>query len=172
MPNTCAIMFTISTYGTWLRGDPRGWVDDGIVFPHEPFLQAWDKEHMKHPPYLFPREDWLGVGQAIGDSLISRMNQRIYALTVQSWHVHGVLGSTRTHISEIIKCAKDAVRWHLRIERPIWAADFDKRFCFSWESVKSRIEYVERHNLRNRWVARPWDFIRIPEELRGYGFER
>jgi hypothetical protein len=28
--NTLAIMVTMTTYGTWLRGDPRGWVEDGI----------------------------------------------------------------------------------------------------------------------------------------------
>jgi hypothetical protein len=33
---TLAIMFTLSTYGTWLRGDARGWVDDGIIFPPIP----------------------------------------------------------------------------------------------------------------------------------------
>jgi hypothetical protein len=143
------------------------WVDDGIVFPYEPFLQAWDRERMKHPRYLFQRDQWLGVGQAIGEALVSRMNQRIYALTVQSWHVHGVIGTTRTHIAEIIKCAKDAVRWYLRIDRPIWAIDYDKRFCFDWPVVKSRIEYVEKHNLRNKWSARPWGFVKIPEEIHG-----
>jgi len=42
--NTKAILITISTYGTWLRGDARGWVEDGIVFPENSPLQAWDRE--------------------------------------------------------------------------------------------------------------------------------
>jgi hypothetical protein len=165
MANTKAILFTISTYGTWLRGDARGWVDDGIVFPHEPALEAWDRQQMKHPPYFFPKDRWLDIGLAIGEALIHRMDQRVYAMTVQSWHSHGVIGSTRRHISDIIKCAKDAVRWHLQLDRPIWAADYDKRFCFSWDVVKKRIEYVEKHNVRNGWKAKPWGFLKMPEEL-------
>jgi hypothetical protein len=48
---TLAIMFTLSTYGTWLRGDARGWVDDGIIFPSDPQLEDADRGRMKYPPY-------------------------------------------------------------------------------------------------------------------------
>jgi len=51
MPRTLGTMFTITTYGTWLRGDYRGWIDDGKLMPPDPVLQAADGERMKHPPY-------------------------------------------------------------------------------------------------------------------------
>ncbi len=44
MAETRAIMFTMTTYGTWLRGDRRGWVDDGIVFPADPDLNVADRQ--------------------------------------------------------------------------------------------------------------------------------
>jgi hypothetical protein len=70
-------MFTISTYGTWLRGDARGWVDDGIVFPPDAQLEAYDKEKMKYPAFYFEsREVRHGVGEAIGHSLIDRLDLR------------------------------------------------------------------------------------------------
>jgi hypothetical protein len=162
---THAIMFTITTYGSWLRGDPRSWVDDGIIFLPDPALHANDKSNMKHDRYLFPRDNWWHIGKAMGESLIGRLNQRIYALTVQSWHSHGVIGTTRHHIADVIKCAKDAARWHLRIDRPIWGIDYDKRFCFNWSAVRGRINYVEKHNVQNGWPAKPWDFISTPPEL-------
>ncbi|HSV15237.1 MAG TPA: hypothetical protein VLI90_13340 [Tepidisphaeraceae bacterium] len=165
MGNTKAIMFTISTYGTWLRGDARGWVDDGIVFPAQPALQAWDRDRMKHSPYLFPRDRWLEIGGAMGESLLKRFDARIRAWTLQGWHSHGVIGSTRHDIADIIKCVKDAARWHLRIIRPIWAADYDKRWCFEWPSVGNRVGYVEKHNVRNGCNPKPWPFISTPEEL-------
>jgi hypothetical protein len=169
MGNTLATMFTVSTYGTWLRGDARGWVRDGVIFPENPELEAIDRAAMKHEPYLFPREKWLEIGQAMGDSLRERLDVRIYALTIQSWHSHGVIGSTRHHIADVIKCLKDAVRWHLRIDRPIWATDYDKRWCFDWPAVGGRINYVEKHNLRNGWTRQPWDFLKYPPELRRPG---
>jgi hypothetical protein len=163
--STLATMFTISTYGTWLRGDARGWVDNGIIFPADPALKEYDSNHMKHEPYYFPRGKWMDLGQAMGIALRDRMDARIYAWTVQSWHAHGVIGSTRKDIADVIKCVKDAARWNLNIDRPIWAADYDKRWCFDWRTVANRIDYVERHNLRNGWTRKPFDFIRTPPEL-------
>src|SRR5260221_10467304 len=159
MGNTLAILVTMSTYGTWLRGDARGWVDDGIIFPPDPVLEAADRARMKHEPYYFPTDRWLDVGQAMGDSLTSRMEVRILAMTIQSWHVHYVIAATKHHVMNVVKCAKDAVRWRLRIDRPIWAVDYDKRWCFDSRAVETRVDYVERHNLRNGWERRPWGFV-------------
>ncbi len=87
-------MFTMTTYGTWLRGDRRGWVDDGRILP-----------------------------------------------------------------PEVVKCAKEAVRYGLRAGRPIWTADYDKRCCFSASALRGRIGYVERHNTAAGLAPRPWEFI-------------
>ena len=53
MGKTLAILFTFTTYGTWLRGDARGWVDDGILVPPDPTLDAYDGTQLKHPPFFF-----------------------------------------------------------------------------------------------------------------------
>jgi REP element-mobilizing transposase RayT len=159
MPRTQAIFFTWTTYGTWLRGDMRGWVDDGIVLPADPCIEAADRARMKHTVFTFHPEQLLSVGQAMGDSLRSRMKLRILALTIQTWHVHLVVAATSHSLSDIVKCAKDAVRWHLRLDRPLWTVKFDKRFCFSPSSTRSRVDYVERHNVRVGLPARPWAFI-------------
>jgi len=159
MQRTLATMLTMTTYGTWLRGDKRGWTDDGIVFPADPVLEANDRERMKHPPFVFTANDLIRVGQSIGDSLIGRLSQRILALTVQIWHVHFVVAATSSPISDIVKCAKDAARYALRPGRLIWTDGYDKRFCFDEEYAFARIAYVERHNLRLGWPAKPWPFI-------------
>jgi hypothetical protein len=156
---TLAIMFTLSTYGTWLRGDARGWVDDGIIFPPDPQLENADRDRMKYPPYYFPQELRYEVGIAIGESLATRMKLIILAMCVQSWHTHFVTAATSHDMADVVKCAKDAVRWRLRPDRPIWATDYDKRFCFDPHLVRVRIDYVERHNLRDGLPRRPWPFI-------------
>jgi hypothetical protein len=157
---TLAIMFTVSTYGTWLRGDARGWIDDGVLFPGNPQLERADRARMKFPPYYFHRDKWLDVGQTIGESLNSRMGIVILGMCVQSWHAHFVTAASPHNVVDIVKCAKDAVRWRLCLDRPIWATDYDKRFCFDPASVRTRIGYVERHNVRDGLPARPWKFIR------------
>lgn len=159
MGQTLATMLTLNTYGTWLRGDARGWVEKGVVYPPDPIQQIFDDARMNHPPYLFPKELRFDVAQAIGESLIKRLELRIYAMCLQSWHSHIVIGATSRSISDVVKCAKDAARWYLRIGRPIWGDGYDKRFCFDPVSVGNRVRYVERHNLEDGLVARPWGFL-------------
>jgi hypothetical protein len=120
MNHTLAILLTMTTYGTWLRGDRRGWVDDGVILPPDPDRETADRARMKHPVFLFERGQFLPVGEAIGRSLRERLGLRILALTVQTWHVHVVVGATEHPVEKIVKCAKDAARWALRLDRPIW----------------------------------------------------
>jgi REP element-mobilizing transposase RayT len=159
MPKTLATMITITTYGTWLRGDQRGWVDDGKTMPPSPPLEWSDRRTMKHPPYTFPADKFELIGELIGESLRNRIDTAILAMTIQSWHIHMVIGPTRHPIADVVKCAKDAVRYGLRIGRPIWTAGYDKRFCFDAPALRGRIEYVERHNLESGLPAKPWNFI-------------
>jgi REP element-mobilizing transposase RayT len=160
MPDTIAIMFTFTTYGTWLRGDERGWTDEGRLMPPNPRLERVDERRMKHDLFTFPHDRLLDIGQMIGESLIARKNVGIFALTVQTWHVHFVIAATRHPVPQIAKCAKDAVRWGLRVKRPIWTDHYDKRFCFDDASVRNRIDYVERHNLERGWPRKPWPFLK------------
>jgi hypothetical protein len=164
MGNTRAILFTMTTYGTWLRGDRRGWVDDGIIYPPDPELEVADHNRLKHPVYKFPENRLLEIGEMMGQSLIARKHVSILALHVGTWHTHFVIGVTSHALGEIAKCAKDAVRWGLRIDRPIWTDGYDKRFCFDEQSVRNRVRYVERHNIASNLPARRWEFITNVDE--------
>ncbi len=159
MGNTLAIMLTITTYGTWLRGDRRGYAEDGIIYPADPDLESRDRARMKHPVFVFSRDRLLDIGAFVGESPLSRLRISIHALHAGTWHAHIVIGAARHPIGDIAKCAKDAVRYGLRPGRPIWTGGYDKRFCFDERSVFARIRYVERHNEAMGWPAKPWPFI-------------
>lgn len=96
----------------------------------------------------------------MGEALVKRLNAVILAMCVQSWHSHFVTAATRASSADVVKCAKDPVRWSLRLDRPIWGTDFDKRFCFDNRSVRSRIRYVDKHNKRDHLPVKPWSFIK------------
>jgi hypothetical protein len=165
MANTLGIMFTMTSYGTWLRGDKRNWVDDGIVMPPDSLLEACDRVRMKYEPFLFSDDQLLEIGAMIGKSLRERLDLQILALTVRRWHLHLVTGTTSIAVPDVVKCTKEAVRYGLRPGRPIWTDGYDKRFCFNRQALAARIKYVERHNLECGWPARPWDFIEDYEPL-------
>ena len=153
------VMFTMTTYGAWLRGDGRGWVEDGVVFPPNPEKESADRERLLHPPFLFSAADLLQIGEAMGRSLIDRLRLRVFALTVQRWHVHFVVSASTVFVGDIAKCAKESVRYLLRPSRPIWTGKYDKRFCLDEASLQTRIAYVERHNTESGLAARPWPFL-------------
>jgi hypothetical protein len=156
-------MFTITTYGCWLRGDERGWVDHGKLMPARPPLEAADRNRMKHPEYEFADDRRLDVGTWLGEQLIGKHGQTIWALAVRSWHVHFIVAPSRVPVAEIAKSAKEGVRYGLKAGRPIWCDGYDKRYCFDERSLEHRIRYVERHNEEDGLPSRPWSFIKRPE---------
>ena len=104
-------MITATTYGTWLRGDRRGWIDDGQLMPPDPDLEAADRERLKQPPFLLERGQLLDVGETIGRSVVTRLHAPILALHVGTWHFHLVAGIQPDKVGAVAKCAKDAVRF-------------------------------------------------------------
>ncbi|MBL8826957.1 MAG: hypothetical protein JNM18_08200 [Planctomycetaceae bacterium] len=139
-------LITSTTYGTWLRGDARGWVERGEIKPPEPTLEAADRAQLKFPPFRFAETELTPVRDAISLAIQARRDTKVLAITVQTWHVHVVIGESLASIPAVVKCLKDAARWHLRLDRPIWTTGYDKRYCFDERSLLARIAYVERHN--------------------------
>lgn len=162
MARTLGIMLTMTTYGTWLRGNQRGWVDEGRISPPDPNLESTDLARLKHSPYQFDLHRLIEIGSYTGSALTEKLKVIVWALTVQTWHVHVVIRATEHGIPDVVKCFKETVRRGLKERRPIWTDGYDKRFCFSEEAVWTRIRYVERHNLECGLSARPWSFITNP----------
>ena len=154
-----ATMYTMTTYGTWLRGDRRGWIDDGILMPPDPDLEHSDRLRMAHDVFLFDVAELQRIGKYDRRSLNERLSQRILALAVQTWHVHFVVVASPHSHADIVRCAKKSGPLRLAPGRPIWTDKYDKRFCFDLKSLQRRVEYVERHNLELGWPRRPWNFI-------------
>ncbi|MFO0895855.1 MAG: hypothetical protein U0836_00380 [Pirellulales bacterium] len=165
MSGILATMVTLTTYGTWLRGDERGWTEDGRARDPNPQLMEADQRRLKHPAFVFSDEILRFVGQTIGDSLVGRMSLPIWAMSVHNTHGHILYGPTAHSPAAVVKCAKDAARYALRVGRPLWTEGYDKRYCFDADAVRERIRYIEDHNAELGWARRPWSFVRIPEEL-------
>lgn len=114
---------------------------------------------MKYPPFQFEPNTLSLIGSKIGQSLRERLRVRLAAMTVQAWHVHFVVMATSHPIGDVVKCAKDAARWTVQPGRPIWTRGYDKRFIFDAGLLRTRIAYVERHNVQMGLPAKPWPFI-------------
>jgi len=162
---TLGILFTWTTYGKWLRGDARGWVDEGKVFPRNQTLMSTDRRRLRYSPFVFPRRQRHVAGHLVGKA-VAKLGGEVYALCVASWHIHLVTGYVHVDVSDLTKTVKETVRTGLAYRRAIWAQGFDKRFCFDVESLANRIRYARRHNLEDGLPADPWPFIHLPPLLK------
>ena len=91
-----------TTYGTWLPGDWRGWVNKGTsgVLPPNPALEAWSRENMAEPPVLLSPEQRKLVEQTIIDHC-----------RIRGWTLHAVNARTNhVHVVVTADCGSDTVR--------------------------------------------------------------
>lgn len=92
-----AYHLTWTTYGTWLSGDPRCWVQSGI-----PGIQAPDPERheqaqdsLAEPPVCLNAEQRIVVEKTIRDHCRIR-GWMLHAVNVRSNHVHVVVTADRS----------------------------------------------------------------------------
>ena len=142
----------------WLRGDSRGWVQKGIVYPVDPIMEQADRARLRYDPFTFPRDERHPAGELMGKGAQS-LGAFIHALHVGRWHLHVFLGFTPVPLPRIVKALKDRVRRGLGYRRPIWTEGYDHRFSFDIRSAFNRIDYIRRHNLEDGLPRDPWGFI-------------
>ena len=83
-------MLTWTTYGSWLPGDERGYVEDGVIKPSRPKLQIDNRGKQTYPMANLNPEEQEIVYKAIQEESVE-LNQRIYALSVNRNHIHVVV---------------------------------------------------------------------------------
>jgi REP element-mobilizing transposase RayT len=141
-------MITWTTYGTWLQGDERGYVKDGKTHPGNKSLRESNKRSQLQDAVRLSKNQQQLVRKAIiGEAALQ--GQRIYALAVQSNHVHIVAEYIRQPISRIVAYYKKAARLALKATNhygKLWTRGYDKRFCFDWATLEQRIKYVQDHD--------------------------
>ena|SRR3972149_3553483 len=148
MRRTLGYLLTWTTYGTWLQGDERRYVKDGVVLPANiPLANSNEQQLNKDPIILTPNQR-----KAVEDTIRAKANeigQKIYAISVCSNHVHIVLDYTTTDIGLIVRYYKMAGQTALRnagFAGRLWTKGFDKRFCFDEQSLRGRIDYVNKQS--------------------------
>jgi REP element-mobilizing transposase RayT len=137
-------MITWTTYGTWLQGDERGYVKNGKTYQGNKDLKQKNKNLQSQDMVKLSRKQQQIVQKAITEEA-ELQNQHIYALSIQSNHVHIVVKYTTQPISRIVAYYKKAARLALKAEGhngKLWTKGYDKRFCFDRTALEQRIKYV------------------------------
>jgi len=140
-------MVTWTTYGKWLQGDKRGYVQDGKILQSDARLETANKKLQKFEIVHLTSQQ----KRIVKDSILKeaeRIGQKILALAVCSNHIHLVAGSGNESIENAVSRYKNIATSALKktgLTKRIWTRGFDKRFCFNGEELEQKIEYVCRH---------------------------
>ena len=143
MQRLLATMFTTTTYGTWLPGDVRGYVDEGRVLPGDAVVLRKARRAMAMRPVLLT----VAEQDAAFESLVRACEEfsiDLLAASVESWHLHCLVNHRAESAAKTIARLKNRVRQRLDRGR-IWTAGYDKRFCFDEDTVRNRRAYIARH---------------------------
>ena len=144
-----AYMLTWTTYGSWLQGDHRGWVENGVIYRPSSALENANCQQMKAKPAILTKEQKILASQAIiAES--KKLNQEIFALATCSNHVHIVAGNINLTIGRVVSHYKHAARLALQehgFNGKLWTHGFDKRYCANAQELNAKIDYVRKHNI-------------------------
>ena len=147
-----ALFLTWRTYGTWLPGDERGWIDERRNGYGEPMnrpdvrLEGAAAGLMKARATVFGSELRTAVEDAIREACAFR-EWPVVALAVRTNHVHLVRG-TDEEPSRVLNALKSRTTRVLR-ERElvaqdalVWARGGSKRILWDDDALEATIRYV------------------------------
>ncbi len=151
MPAPLAYLLTWTTYGTWLRGDPRGWVKNHAsgsdeYEPGNAGLRASDTDAIAGPTIFFDAPARRLIEGAIR-GVCEQREWMLHAINVRSNHVHVVV----TAPVPPEKAMTDFKAWSTRRLREagvvaesgrVWTKHGSTRYLNSEASVVRAVEYV------------------------------
>lgn len=147
MPDPIAYFLTWPTYGTWLPGSARGWVEykRGWKLP-EPKVRRFCSERMKESACLLDMQQQNIVESQIVETCRYRQWE-LHALNCRSNHVHVVVSSSAASPKKIradIKswCTRRLKQSSTTQRTKWWAERGSTRWIWNEESLATVIEYV------------------------------
>ncbi len=148
MNDPLGYFLTWATYGTWLPGDQRGWVEyrRGWQFPR-PVLALEAAARMSEDACRLSEEQREAVEEQIEETCRQR-GWLLHTANCRSNHVHVVLTAPETRPKKIrmdlkawaTRCLKDRFD---SLRENWWGERGSIRFLFDEESLEAAIRYVE-----------------------------
>jgi REP element-mobilizing transposase RayT len=144
MPNLLATMVTTTTFGSWLPGDLRGYVEDGIILPaNSARLEQATKRMNGRSPVLFTIDQQTKVFNALRTAA-DEFKYEMTDASIESWHLHWMCGHGYDSVATMVGRLKNRMRQALNLGR-IWTEGYYDSMCFDVEKILIRRKYIARH---------------------------
>jgi REP element-mobilizing transposase RayT len=146
MRDLLAYHLTWTTYGSWLPGDRRGWVDSkepGIQRPNE-HRERFASERVKSPTIRFDEDQREIVDGAIRSHCDIR-RWTLHALNVRTNHVHLVVSAAIDPDNAILQfkawCSRRLNERH-HVSQRWWTRGGSTKYIFDQRYLEAAIRYV------------------------------
>jgi REP element-mobilizing transposase RayT len=147
-----AYFLSYRTFGTWLRGDPRGWVDRQGSVPDSPYrpgsADRWERErrHLRQPPAKLDPQSRAVVTTTLRETC-RRRGWTLHALNVRTNHVHAVVAAEcgpEVVMGAFKACSTLALRRAglLGAGCVLWSRHGSTRYLWNEAAVEAACEYV------------------------------
>lgn len=141
--NLLATMVTTTTYGTWLPGDLRSYVRNGVILPGDPLLLERARSLLTSDPVFLSADEQ----EVAFESLVRAANEFGYDLlevSIESWHAHWLVDHKYDEVKVMAGRLKTRLRQAIGRGR-IWTSGYDSRYCFDDAAVDARRRYIQSH---------------------------
>jgi REP element-mobilizing transposase RayT len=150
-----AYFLTWTTYGTWLPGDVRGWVDrhrkhGEIVDPPDHKREEAARGAMKDEAVLLD-ETLRETARKAMMATAAYCGWLVHAMEVRSNHVHVVVTAADKPVGEVMRVLKAYASRELNKTYPgrqarWWTREGSKRMLFTDEALSAAIQYVKNQD--------------------------
>ena len=150
-----AYFLTWTTYGTWLPGDSRGWVDrhrthGEVVEPPDSEREESARRRMRASSVTLS----VPLRQLVADSIrctAEHCGWHVHALDVRSNHVHVVISANDSDPGRVMGKLKSYASRRLNERFPgrqghWWTRQGSKRRLFTDEAVSAAVQYVQNQD--------------------------
>jgi REP element-mobilizing transposase RayT len=137
-----ATMVTTTSYGTWLPGDARGYVDDGQILPPDPKRWTQARALLAQAPVHFTPDQQDCLFESLRTAAVE-FSYRLTDVCVESWHLHWIIVHEFDPVQVMVGRLKTRMRQALNAGR-IWTAGYCHR-PLNQRSLEDAQAYIARH---------------------------
>ncbi|HZZ29300.1 MAG TPA: hypothetical protein VFE46_14980 [Pirellulales bacterium] len=134
---------TATSYGTWLPGDLRGYVEDSVILPASPRLLEFAQAQLRHEPVLFTPNQQTQLFVALANAC-KEFDYRLSDASVETWHLHWIVDHDG-NVSEMVGRLKNRMRQALDQGR-IWTAGYWDRTLTNETALRQAQKYIAKHS--------------------------
>ena len=137
-------MITTTSYGTWLPGDLRGYVDKGVILPPNPQLLNHAQAMLSKASAYFTDAQQIVLEHAI-HSAATEFGYQLTDLSIESWHLHWMIAHGYDSVATMVGRLKTRMRQMINRGR-IWTEGYCHRCLYTGDDIETARQYIHRHD--------------------------